>query len=264
MFNLLKADLYKLKKSKALKICFLISLISAALLAAILYNVSNGNIGKEMMGSVSLLVDAMMVSLLASLMIGVIICGDFQSKNIHSEITCARRSTVVLTKVITSMLITSILILPYAVVAVIGFASKAEFAALNGIPSLFINVLTNKAGVAADGSEVGKSIGICLIGILIYTARLSICVPVAFKVRKSAAVMTVGIVAAFGFDMIVKALEDVPVLGYLFTNTPYAVIYDVNMNAGPGVIIRAIVVSAVFIFIMAALTYVMFRKAEIK
>lgn len=264
MNKLLKADLYKLSKSAAIRISFVISLFSITLLAVVLYNVSHGNIGSEIMGSVSILADAMMISLLSSLMTGIIICGDFQSKNIHAEIASGGRRTVVITKMFTNLLITTILILPYAAIAIIAFSSKVNFAVLKGIPSMFINVMTNEAGVTVDGSSIGKSIVICLIGILIYMARLSICVPVAFLVRKPVAVMAVGIVSAFGFDMIVRSAKDVYILGDLLAYTPYAIIYDLNMNVGSDVMLKAVVSSLIFILLMTALTYSLFRKSEIK
>lgn len=264
MGNLIKADVYKIRKSTALKVSFLISLMSISLLAVVLYNVSHGNIGTEAMGTLSILADAMMVSLLSSLVIGLIVCGDFKSKNIHSEITLGGRGTIVLTKTITSMLITAIMICPYAAFAVIAFSSNIDFAPLEGIPSMFINIMTNEAGVAIDGSAIGKSILLCLIGILVYIARLSICVPVAFIVRSPVAVMAVGIVSAFGFDNMVSAVDDVPVLGDLVAYTPYAIIYDLNMDVGVTTMIKAILWSIVFIFLMALLTYTFFRKSEIK
>lgn len=264
MSHLLKADLYKLRKSTALKAGFLVSLISISLLAIMLYNVSQGNIGADVAGSLSLLTDAMMVSLLSSLVIGMIVCGDFKSKIIHAEITCGGRGTITLTKTLTSLFITAIMLFPYAALAIILFASHTDLAPLAGIPSLFINIMTNGADVAVDASAIGKSVLLCVIGMFVYLARLSICIPVAFIVRRPVAVLAAGIISSFGFDMIVKATEDVPILGDLLAYTPYAVIYDLDMDAGAPVMLKAVIASGLFIGPMVALTYAFFRKAEIK
>lgn len=264
MGNLLKADIYKLKKSTALKVSFLISFMSVAVLALMLYHIAHGNIGKDVLGSLSILTDAMMVSLLSSLVIGIIICGDFKSKNIHSEITSGGRVRIVMTKTMASMFMTAIMIFPYAIFAVLGFISNVDLAPLEGIPSIFINIMTNVSDVAVSGSTIGKGILLCLIGIFTYMARLSICIPVAFIVRSPVAVIAAGVISSFGFDMIVKAVEDVPVLGYLFAHSPYAVIYDLAMDASIHVMIKATISSIIFISLMALLTYLFFRRSEIK
>lgn len=264
MGNLMKADMYKFKKSVAFKVYIIISFICIGLLGLILHNIATGDMDAEILSTVSLLMDAMMVSLLSSLMIGTYICGDFQSKTIHSEIACTTRAKVIIVKVLSSMFVTALIALPYAIVSVICFASKAEFASFNGVPSLFISILNNSEGVKVTGSAIGKSVFLGLLGVFIYTARMSLCIPVAFKVRKPVAVMTIGIVAAFGFDMLTQAVKDVPVIGDIFNNTPYAVIYDINMNSDAGVIVKSIVVSVIFIIVMVLITYLMFRKSEIK
>lgn len=264
MSHVMKADLYRFRKSTALKVSFLISLISISTMALVLYLVSQGHIGKEIMGSLGLLTDAMMVSLLSSLVIGLIVCGDFNSKTIHSEIACGGRKMIVLAKTLTSMLITGIVLLPYAIVSVIVFATGADLAGMEGIPSLFIHIMTNQADVAIDGSSIGKAIMLCLVGIVVYMARLSICLPVAFIVRRPVAVMIVGIVSSFGFDMITKGLSDAPVLGDMLAYTPYAIIYDLNMDAGASTIFQAVSSSIVFIVLMTVITYFFFRKSDIK
>lgn len=264
MVNLFRADLYKFKKSKGLKVYILLSFLCITILAVILYKVADGTMSKDILQSVSLLIDAIMVSLLASLMIGSYICGDFQSKTIHSEVSCTTRGKVILMKCLSSMFATSLITLPYAIVAVICFISKMKFAQFDGIPSLFIGILNNSKGIEVTVSSVAKSIVLVFVGILLYAARLSICIPVAFKVRKSVVVMAVGIAAAFGFDMVTQMLKDVAVIGTIFDNTPYAVIYDLSMTASVGTIIRAVIDSIVFILVMIGITYAMFRKAEIK
>jgi len=265
MMNLFRADMFMLKRSKGFKLSVLLSLICVSSLGLVLHFVETGKIGKDIMSSISILFDAMMVSMLASLMIGSYICGDFQSKTIHSEVGCESRGKVIIVKVFTSMFITALITLPYAIVSVICFASKAEFAELKGIPSLFTGIMSNTSGVDVTSASIVKGSVLALVGVLIYAARLSICIPLAFKVRKSVVVMACGIAAAFGIDtLLVKVSDDIPVVGTVLKNTPYAIMYDLNMNTGAGTVIKAAVSSIVFIVVMICLTYTMFRRSEIK
>lgn len=265
MMNIFRADMFMLRKSKGFKLAVLVSLLCVSALGMVLHFVQTGKIGKDILNSISILFDAMMVSMLASLMIGSYICGDFHSKTIHSEVGCASRGKVIIVKFFTCMFITALITLPYAIVSVICFASKAGFAQLNGIPSLFTGIMSNTSGADVTASSVAKGLALSFVGMLIYAARLSICIPLAFKVRRSVIVMACGIAAAFGLDMlIVKAADKVPVLGTLFKNTPYAIMYDLDMGAGAGTIIKAVISSVVFIGVMIMLTYAMFRRSEIK
>ena len=265
MNNLLKADFYKLGKNTTLKICFIISCICILLLAFILHGVAAGTIGSEVSGASSLLVDAMMSSLLASLVIGNLVCGDFESKTIHDEIACGEgRWSVVLTKTITCMIIIGLIILPYAVTALVCYFGKIDIAPMAGIPSVFINIMCNSAAVELSGSAVVKSIVICLVAIVAYMARLSLCIPLAFKVKMPVFVMAFGIISSFGFDMIIQAVKDVDVVSTIMNNTPFALIYDLTMDAGAGTIVKVLVLSIIFIVLVTMLTYALFRKSDIK
>lgn len=265
MLNIFRADMFMLKKSKGFKLAVVISLLCVSSLGAVLHFVQTGKIGKDVLSSISILFDAMMVSMLASLMIGSYICGDFQSKTVHSEVGCASRGKVIIVKFFTCMFITTLITLPYAIVSVICFASKTEFAQLNGVPSLFTSIMSNTSNVDVTSSSITKSAVLSLVGVLIYAARLSICIPLAFKVRKSVIVMACGIAAAFGIDtLLVKASDKVPILGTIFKNTPYAIMYDLNLTTSTGTIIKATISSIIFIAVMIALTYAMFKRSEIK
>ena len=50
MFNLIKADLYKMRKTKSIKILFLLSCISATLMSVISYQLTNGNLSHDIIG----------------------------------------------------------------------------------------------------------------------------------------------------------------------------------------------------------------------
>lgn len=265
MINLLKADFYRIRKNKAFQICFIISFVCIGLLAFILNGVAQGNIGQELSSASTLLVDAMMGSLLASLVIGNYVCGDFESKTIHNEISCGEgRLLVVITKMISCMIVVAIIILPYAIVSLICFFGEVKMAPLAGIPSVFVNIMSNTTGIEVTGSSIAKSIILCVVALIVYMARLSLCIPLAFKMRMPVVVMAFGIITSFAFDILGQAVKDIAVVSTIVNNTPFALIYDLTMDAGAGTILKVLSISILFIGIVTWFTYYLFRKTDIK
>lgn len=265
MINLLKADFYRIKKNKSFQICFLVSFVCIGLLAFILNGIAQENLGQELSSASTLLVDAMMGSLLASLVIGSYVCGDFESKTIHDEIACGEgRLSVVITKMISCMIVVAIIILPYAIVSLVCFFAEIEMAPLAGIPSVFVNIMCNATGAEVTGSTIGKSIVLCIVALIVYMARLSLCVPLAFKMRMPVVVMSFGIVTSFGFDILSQAVKDIPVISTIAENTPFSLIYELTMDASVGTILKVLLISVLFIVLVTWFTYILFRKTDIK
>ena len=69
MFNLIKADLYKMRKTKSIKILFLLCCISATLMSVISYQLTNGNLSHDIIGIGSFFTDFQMISLVSVIFI---------------------------------------------------------------------------------------------------------------------------------------------------------------------------------------------------
>jgi ABC-2 type transport system permease protein len=215
-------------------------------------------------GSASGLTEIMIISLLGSLMAGYFICNDFESKTIHDAVACGNgRISVVVSKAFVFVLIVILLLLPYAAASLIGFGTGAEFTKPFGV-SAFLSILANEAGLGVTASSVGKILVVSLVTMLVYAARLSICLPIAFKVRKPVVVMAIGFAASFLIDLLAGLTKDVPILGNIISNTPYSLTAAVTMEAGTETLIKAAGISVLFYVIMSAVTYVLFKRAEIK
>ncbi|MDF2923548.1 MAG: hypothetical protein K0R57_2462 [Paenibacillaceae bacterium] len=265
MLNLIVADLYKLRKSAALKISLAITFLSAAAITATAYFLAEGQISLEASGNAALLMDLVMMSIIGALVAGVFICGDFEHKTIHDAISSGTgRGAVLVSKAIVYFLAVAVLVLPYplitAVAAGTGYAFAAPFA-----PSVFLQILADRSGVALTAPALGKMLAIALTMIAVHAARLSICVLLAFVMRKPALVTGIGVAATILGDLAVGFHEKIPVLGAVFLYTPFAMNHTVvSMNAGAGDLLKAITVSLVFIAAVLAMTYGAFRRAEIK
>lgn len=260
MINLIHADFYKLRKTLAFKVCLLITIGCAAILTFLSHGMATGTL--EVQSSVaSGLSDAFMVSVIGSLFAGILICNDFDSKNIHDEISCGRGSIVVSKTVIYTIVII-LFVLPYAIAGFVAFVSKGSFT-MDYNFSTYTAVMANSTGMAVDGNAIFKVIRLLLVSVILHAAKLSICIPLAFKVRKSVIVTVIGVVFFCVIDSIINVLVDVPVVGEILKFTPFS--YNLlPMTISEGELLKICLVSTGFIIIMAFVTYRLFRKAEIK
>ncbi len=260
MINLIHGELYKYKKSLALKICILITMVCAVLLAVL----SNGNAVGTMnipANSLSGLSDIFIMSVVGTLMASLIICGDFESKDMHDAISCGRRNIVV-SKSIGYFIVIALLVLPYAITAFIGFITKGQFQATFSY-STYLTLMSNQSGVPVNAESIGKSIEVLLISIVLYAARLSFCIPLAFKIKKAVVVTVAGVVLGFLSDFFVNLLSKVPVLDTILEYTPFAHPI-VTMDMSHGELIKILVISLSFFVFMIILTNILFKKDEIK
>ena len=194
-------------------------------------------------------------------MAGLAICGDFDTKNIHDAISCGRRN-IVISKSIGYCVIIALLTLPYAIAGFVGFVSEGEFQSALAY-STNMSMMANPSNYPVDGAGIAKAIEVLLINIVLYAARLSFCIPIAFKVKKSVVVTVVGVVLGFLCDFFVNMISKIPVLDTIVEYTPFS--YPmISLDMGQGELLKILCISIGFIVLMIALTNVLFKKDEIK
>lgn len=260
MINLLHADFFKLRKSLALKVCFLATTLCAVILAIVSHGVAIGDMNMTA-NNASGLSDIFIMSVVGPLMAGIIICADFESKDIHDAISCGRLS-IVISKAITFVVAVSILVLPYALVALFGFANGREYSELFGF-STYTALLANSSNYEMNSNTIFKAIRLLLTSIVLYAGRLSICIPIAFKVRKPVVVTVIGVVFGFVVDFLVNSVREIQILGDLIDYTPFSHIL-IKMEQSNGFYVKIVLISFACILFMTGITYAMFKKSEIK
>lgn len=265
MFNLIKADIFKLFKVQIVKISFLVSVVCSIMIAIVLHGVYKGTYTLETSSAFALVSDTMIVAMLGAILIGTLICGDFESKNIHDEIACGNgRFSIIMAKTITISLLMILLVLPYAIVAIVGFASNIGFGVYTGVPSAFFNILANAQGVELSSQSILKSIVLTLFITLSYIAKVSICIPLAFKARRSLIVIIAGFISTFIFDIISAVAKGVKGINEVVQLLPFTNIFKLTLDCTVDVMLKSMIYNFLFIAAMIGITYVMFRKAEIK
>lgn len=265
MFNLIRADLFKLRKSTSIHISMAIVWLCAAAMTIISYLITQGHVGMEISGTASLFADAAMISIIGSVIAAIFICGDYENKIMNNAILGGSgRGTVVLAKSIVYFIMIALLVLPYGVVTVIAILSGYEFAA-PFVPSVFLELMANEAGMALSAAVILKLITITLTMMLVYASQLSISLLLAFVLKRPVFVVGLSVILSMLLAQATQLKDTIPLLGNILALTPFALGYpDLTLNAGAGDFINAIAVSLFFMAIMLVITYFTFRRSELK
>ena len=265
MLNLIRADLYKMRKSTAIKILFAITTVCAIIMTIFAYLIPQGKISESYTGIGFLFSDINIMSILGAAVAGVFICGDFDNKTIHDAIASGcSRVAIICSKAITFFIAIILLLLPYAIITGIALLSGVKFG-MGSVGVGFLNMLAIDSGTAFDVSSFFKMLAVMLTLILVYVAQLSLCVPLALIFKKPVVVSVV----YYAFTLLCAQLYGLGSASEGFKNiasyTPYGGTHTfLALNAQAGDLGKAIIVSLVFIAVMIAVTYSVFRKSEIK
>lgn len=265
MFNLIHADLYKIRKSCVLKILLPITIISAAVMTVMAYLIPLGKIDKSLAGVGFLFSDANAISILGAVAAGVFICGDFENRMMHDAIASGSgRLAIVINKMIVFICTVALLLLPYAAAAGIAMGTGKKFG-MQSVAIGFLHLVTVEAGKSFTGAELARLAVIMLCLILIYAAQLSICIPLAFAFQKPVAIVAVYYALNILLPQITANQNSGSALNQFLSFTPFGQKYCfLTLNTEACVLFRAAAVSVMFLAVMVFITYCVFKKAEIK
>jgi ABC-2 type transport system permease protein len=265
MYNLILADLFKLRKSMAIKILFGITTVSAMAMSVIAYLIPQGKIDASMTGIGFLLSDVSIMGILGGVIAGILICGDFDNKTIHDAIASGcSRWTVIVSKVMVLCFGIAFILLPYAIIVGIALSTGYKFS-MGPVTLGFLNLLTSEAGTTFSASEILKLLIVMLTLMIVYMAQLCICVPLAFVIKKPVFVVAITYGVSILSGQLLRLTASSALFDSIFAFTPYGGKYAfITLNTTAGYIFKAIAVSLIFMIVMLAVTYSVFRKSEIK
>lgn len=265
MYNLVKADLFKLRKSMAIKILFSITTISSIVMVIMAYMIKKGTLNASSTGIGFLLADANMIGILGAVIAGVFICGDFDNRTIHEAIVDGNsRYKVVISKTVILCLGTLIILVPYIVSSIVAISTGYKFN-MGSVSIGFLNLITTEGGKITSSSQVLKLLLIMLTLAVVYAAQLSICVPLAIGSKKPVIVIAVYYGIAILSGQLGKLESSYKIFKKVFQCTPYSgKYYAMALDTGRGDVAKAIIVSFIFIIVMVAIACFLFRRSEIK
>lgn len=256
MIRLLKCEMMKLLKSFPLKILLLLMLALSFVtsLSSLSYVGSPNADAMEIAlygydAFFSSLRDTPTITVISIIVIGLMVCGDFENRTIPMEIAIGySRSQILFSKLISVAVANIIVFIPYPIGRAIfqgifiGFGVPITITAIINMMSVFLVVVT---------------VGLAINGITIL---------LSFIIRKSIIVMGAGFVlVVLGGNVLLSFGYTNPSIGAFLANTPIGLIKAMAAaQYTPKIVLQAFGISVVCIACFVALTYLLLRKAELK
>lgn len=262
MINQLAADWFILTRSAVLRVTVAVSAVCAVVFLALARGFATGALDVSQTQSASGVSDVFIILLLGGLLVGVTVARDFETRTIHDSLLATTRGRYVAARTISHVACICLLGAPYAVAAIVAFASGMEFAPF--LPTTPLQIAGNMAGVEVGAASIMLAIGVGISMLLLYAAQLAVCLPLAFVLRKPVAVMAIGFVFNLVASMALDPLQDVAGIGHLVALTPYTSDALLGLDASWAEVGTSIVRSVAFIVAMALASHLWFRRADIK
>jgi len=265
MFNLIWADLFKMRKSTAMKVILGITTLSAVIMTVFAYLIPQGKMDAGMTGIGFMFSDINMISILGAVIAGFFICGDYENKTIHAAVACGcSRKSIVVSKAVVFIGAIIVALIPYAVVTGIAIGSGETFS-LESVGVGFLNLMAQESGGAFEATAFFKLLLVMLAMMIVYGAQLSICVPLALGIKKPVFVIAIYYGITILSAQLIGLRGSSDLFDKVFACTPFGGEYIfLTTSSKAGDIVQAILVSAIFTAVMLAIAYGLFRKAELK
>ena len=261
MNGLFKGTLYRMYKSTGVRVAVILTYIAAIVYYVLASMIAEGKFGVDMAGSVTGLGDAMIVWLFGSLIVGILVGGDFETKTIHAASRYGR-DNIVRNYVFVFGIMMIILLLPYVAGSVICIIACVN---MKGAEATSVSIFMDNILSYNSDISIGKLILSYVSYVVVVFGQLSILIVVALKVRKTVVVTCVGFFLGMLTALISSLASKVEILDNIYGLTPYNYsISRLGMGAEIYEMFRGIGISLLFTGICGFIGWLSFRKADIK
>lgn len=263
MKELMKATAYRIMKTTSARICLLLCTLSAVGYFVLSKLLAEGNLAQTSAGSVTALGDAMIIWLFGSLMVGIIVCQDFTSKAIHSMIGASGdRKKIIFNYAAIISLTILLLALPYTICSLVSMLCGADY---TGAESAVISVYLDNLKYGIQDISVIKLLLLYISTAIVYVGSISVCLPIAIKVRKPVVITAIGFMFGMMVALLNTAIADIEILQTILKATPFAYnLTNLNLESSYLQICGAMLASVSFTALMAGLAYLLFRRDDVK
>lgn len=257
MLDLIKADIYKMTKSSLIKIVFVLSVLSASLMFLFAHLMATGDMDIQNTGIMSLFADSQIFTLFGCVIIGMFLCNDFEYKIIENAISSGhKRSTVVFSKMLSLVMLVTIITLPYIIAIIFSVCTNLEMIVY--MPTAYLTI----ANLAIEGTDIMSIIAFIILAILTYSAQLSIGVFIMFLVKKPVIVIALSYITILLLGPVLGLNE---ITKNIMAYTPFGIDYtSLAVNFELVNLMKSCSIGIIFILTFTFLSMLVFRKCEIK
>ncbi|MFA9465277.1 MAG: hypothetical protein ACERKN_13415 [Velocimicrobium sp.] len=265
MFNLIRADLFKMRKAVSTKILLCVTTVSAVTMTIMAYLITQGKINESMKGFNFLFSDANVMGILSAVIASIFICGDFENKTIQASISSGiNRIKLIFSKAIVVFCGIGLLLVPYIIVTIVAIVSGASFH-MGSIGVCYFNMILTDSAKILQSADIVRILIATITLLVVYVSQASICIPIALAVKKPIIVVVLFYVINISVGQLAPFAEKSDVFSTILSATPIDSKYlFISMDSSTGDIMKALAGSVIFIILMLLISYLIFRKAEIK
>jgi len=260
MINQLRAGFYVLRHTPTAALSVLVAAVAAALYTWLQHRLALGELGAASANAVQGLSDILLISLLGPLLYGVILSQPFNTRSVHSALLASGRVAFVASHTVTAASAVVALSLPYGIAVLVGRGTGAEFAP--AIPTAFSSALAD--GGDLTGQEIAGIVALTFTAGIVTAAKLAVCLPLAIWLRRPLVVMAAGFVWSFVADLLASSTDGVSGLEAMVQLTPFAADHAPGPDSTGGEMLLAVGVSLLFLALMGLLSWLIFRRADVK
>lgn len=261
MKQLYKATLYRMYKTKGVRIAYILTYFAAVGYYVLSAMVASGDMAASAAGNITALGDAMIIWLFGSLITGILVGDDFENKTIHGAIGYGRKQIVVNYVLVYATLMCGLL-LPYLVGSVALVIAGID---MSGARATAVTVFLGNAIDFSEDVNIWTLILSYISHIVVTIGQISVCIIVALKFKKTVAVTAFGFIFGMITALISTLVSQSKMLDNIYKLTPYNYgLSTIGVDASMGNMWAGIGVSAVFIAICGMISWLCFKRADIK
>ncbi len=255
------ATIYRVKKSMGMKISIAMICLAAVLYYLLASMLARGTFDMSQAGSITGLADPMILWIFGPLMIAIMIGNDFENKTIHVAIKYGRKRIIMNYLLVSAMLVV-LMVFPYIIGSVACIVSEVD---MSGAESTMVSIyMENVLGYDSE-IGVGKLALSYLTSAVVYIGQLSICIPVAIKIKKPVVVTAFGVFFGMITALLATLASKVNLLDYIYKLTPYHYgVGKIGIDAEVTTMFAGIIVSLCFTIIMGVVAWLLLKKCDIK
>lgn len=263
MINLMRADSYAAARSWGLRIGLALSVVLVVAYLVSSHAMAAGTIEATANSAASMASDLISSSILVSLAAAIVVGQSFDSKAIHDSVLMVKRWQIVIAKIGAYLVVGSVMLAPWVIGSMVAFIAGWELRP--PLRTTYSAFAANITGADVSTSSVLLGFGLLLLGTLNYLAIYSICVLVAFVVRRQVVVVVVGVLVGFFGNFGAAQLGKVSALRWLAEASPYHPQHMLRTLDSTGAEIAGTLATSIgFLVLVGLVGAVLFRRADIK
>ncbi|MDO5618823.1 hypothetical protein [Kocuria sp.] len=261
MINLLRAETLRLRHNPAVRLALILTWVCAFVAAGVIWLSrqlsSGGSFSSYGTGALSEVVVGISLSVL---LVSVIVAQDYEHSTAKAVNLVCSAGQIVTVKAILLVAGVGLILLPYSVVALIGLFPFGDF--LWGSPSPLMGAALNST-IFPGGDRAARTVVVILATVLNIAAQVSICLPLAFWLRRTWPTLGIGIAAVFLLQVLANSFDRVPYVGALWQMTPFSWNRWLPLPFTETEMVASIAVSVFFMAAMVLFSYAIVRRRDL-